>query len=51
MAVEVLQPDTPTTPDGDHREVLVILHLGAGVPEDGEIAGGPVLVRHRLAGH
>ena len=35
LPVEVLKPHALTTPDRNQRKLLVIFHLGAGVPEYG----------------
>jgi len=45
VAVEILEPDTFTTLDRNQRQLFVILHLRAGVPEHGEIALHPDLVQ------
>ena len=44
FAVEVLQPDAFATPDRNQRQGFVILHLGTGVPEHGEVAPDQVVV-------
>ncbi|MNF51297.1 hypothetical protein D3C84_326150 [compost metagenome] len=53
LAVEVLQPDAFAAADRDQRQLLVILHLRAGVPEHGKVALHPLLVaahRRRSSG-
>ncbi len=45
LAVEVLQPHAFTAADGDQRQLFVVLHLGAGVPEYGEVALHPAVVQ------
>ncbi|MCY1422362.1 hypothetical protein D9M71_380390 [compost metagenome] len=42
FALEVFQPDPFAAADGHDRQAFVIFHLGAGVPEHGEVALHPV---------
>src|SRR5690606_16566958 len=45
LAVEVFEPDAFTAADGNQRQLLVILHLCAGMPEYGEVALHPAVVQ------
>ena len=47
LAIEVLQPDPLTTANGHKREPLVVLHLGAGVPQGREVTLDKLVVMHR----
>ncbi len=40
LAVEVFEPHALGLADGDHRQVLVILHLRAGMPHVGQVTRG-----------
>ena len=39
-ALEILQPDAFAARDRNERQPLVVLHLRAGMPDDGQVAGG-----------
>ncbi|MCY1417181.1 hypothetical protein D9M71_327080 [compost metagenome] len=48
LALEVLQPHAFAAADRHHRQALVVLHLGAGVPEHVEVALHPLGIQtHR----
>ena len=47
LAIEILQPHALPPADGDDRLKLMILHLGARMPEDGVVALGEGLVGHQ----
>jgi len=48
LAIEILEPDAFAAPDGDQRQLLVVFHLGAGVPENREVALHPAFVLTHL---
>jgi len=50
LAVEILQPDAFAAADRNQRQLLVIFHLGAGMPEYGKVALHPAVVQaHRYS--
>ena len=50
VSIEILDPHTVARPDGNRWQVLVILHLGAGVPEHLQIPSdqGGVAHQHKI---
>ena len=48
LAFEVFQPYAFTALDGHQRQLLVVFHLGAGMPQHREVALHPLVVQaHR----
>ena len=45
LAFEVFQPDAFTALDRDQRQLFVIFHLGAGMPQHREIALHPLIIQ------
>ncbi len=48
LALIVFEPDAAAPADGHRRPDLVVLHLGAGMPQHAQVAFDEVLVRHAL---
>lgn len=50
LAFEVFQPYAFATFDRDQRQLLVVFHLGAGMPQHREVALHPLVIQaHRLS--
>ena len=48
LAFEVFKPHTFAPLDRDQRQVLVVFHLGAGVPQDLEVTLHPLVIQAHL---
>jgi hypothetical protein len=46
VAVKIFQPNTLPFFDGNNREILVVFHLCAGMPQNGEVTMGKNLIVH-----
>src|SRR5690606_3159476 len=49
FTVEILEPHAFAAPDGYQRQLLVVLHLRAGVPENRKVALHPAIVKTHIA--
>ena len=45
-AVEVFQPHALAAANGDQRQLLMVFHLGAGMPQYGQVALNKLVVSH-----
>ncbi|KPW99466.1 hypothetical protein ALO79_200021 [Pseudomonas syringae pv. castaneae] len=48
LAFKIFQPDALTALDGDQRQLFVVFHLGAGMPQHCEVALHPLVVQAHL---
>ncbi|MNQ94036.1 hypothetical protein D3C85_1095350 [compost metagenome] len=48
LAFKILQPDAFAALDRDQRQLLMVFHLGAGVPQDRKVALHPLVIEAHI---